>query len=53
MDKIIIIGGKGSAVAIAEQIYDTQMKTHEIEFLGFAFDDESSELMDKQLNFVG
>lgn len=41
MDKIIILGGKGSAVAIAEQIYDTQIKTGNIEFLGFAFDDEA------------
>ena len=41
MDKIIIIGGKGSAVAIAEQIYDTQSKIGSVEFLGFAFDDES------------
>jgi len=39
--KIIIIGGKGSAVVIAEQIYDAQQKTNNIEFLGFAFDDES------------
>lgn len=41
MDKIIIIGGKGSAVTVAEQIYDTQLKKGNIEFLGFAFDDES------------
>lgn len=41
MEKIIIIGGKGSAVTIAEQIYDTQIKTHNVEFLGFAFDDEA------------
>lgn len=40
-DKIIIIGGKGSAVVIAEQIYDTQIKTGQVEFLGFAFDDEA------------
>jgi len=39
--KIIIIGGKGSAVVIAEQIYDAQQKTNDVEFLGFAFDDES------------
>jgi len=39
--KIIVIGGKGSAVVIAEQIYDTQLKTGEVEFLGFAFDDEA------------
>lgn len=41
MDKIIIIGGKGSAVVIAEQIYDTQKKMGTVEFLGFAFDDEN------------
>lgn len=41
MDKIVIIGGKGSAVVIAEQIYDTQKKTGTVELLGFAFDDES------------
>lgn len=41
MDKIIVIGGKGSAVVIAEQIYDAQQKTKQVEFLGFAFDDES------------
>lgn len=39
MDKIIVIGGKGSAVVIAEQIYDTQIKTGQVELLGFAFDD--------------
>lgn len=41
MDKIIMIGGKGSAVVVAEQIYDTQVKTGNVEFLGYAFDDES------------
>lgn len=41
MEKIIIIGGKGSAVTIAEQIYDTQIKEKNVEFLGFAFDDEA------------
>lgn len=41
MDKVIIIGGKGSAVVVGEQIYDAQQKTSEVEFLGFAFDDES------------
>ncbi len=40
MEKIIIIGGKGSAVVIAEQIYSTQMVTGNVEFLGFAFDDK-------------
>ena len=42
MDKVIIIGGKGTAVMIAEQIYDAQHRFGaKIEFLGFAFDDES------------
>lgn len=41
MDKIIIIGGKGAAVVLANQIYDTQINTDQVEFLGFAFDDES------------
>lgn len=40
MDKIVMIGGKGSAVVIAEQIYDSQRKFGNVEFLGFAFDDE-------------
>lgn len=39
MDKIIILGGKGSAVVVAEQIYSTQMAAGNVEFLGFAFDD--------------
>ena len=41
MDKIIIIGGKGSAVVIAEQIVDTSRVNKNVEFLGFAFDDEA------------
>jgi len=42
MTKIIIIGGKGTAVIIAEQIYDAIHKYNQkIEFLGFAFDDET------------
>lgn len=40
-EKIIVIGGKGAAVVIAEQIYDTQIVTGRYEFLGFAFDDEA------------
>ena len=40
-DKIIIIGGKGSAVVIAEQILDAQGRGANTEFLGFAFDDDS------------
>lgn len=40
--KVIIIGGKGTALVVAEQIYDAQQKHNsQIEFLGFAFDDES------------
>lgn len=41
MDKIVVIGGKGSAVVIAEQIWDAQERIGDVEFLGFAFDDES------------
>lgn len=42
MDKVIIIGGKGTAVIIAEQIYDAINKYNQnIDFLGFAFDDET------------
>lgn len=41
MEKVIIIGGKGSAVVVAEQLYDMQIKTGKVEFLGFAFDDET------------
>lgn len=37
--KVIIIGGKGGAVVVAEQIYDAQKKGADMEFLGFAFDD--------------
>ena len=38
--RVIIIGGKGTAVVIAEQIYDAQVKFGmNIEILGFAFDD--------------
>lgn len=37
--KVIIIGGKGGALVIAEQIYDAQLKGANVEFLGFAFDD--------------
>ncbi len=41
MEKVIIIGGKGSAVVAAEQIYDAQKRFGSpVEFLGFAFDDE-------------
>lgn len=39
--KIIIIGGRGSAVVIGEQIYDAQQKGAPYEFLGYAFDDET------------
>jgi sugar O-acyltransferase (sialic acid O-acetyltransferase NeuD family) len=42
MEKVIIFGGKGTAVVVAEQIYDAQIKHNsKIEFLGFAFDDDS------------
>lgn len=40
--KIIILGGKGTAVNISEGIYDAQNRFGEkVEFLGFAFDDET------------
>lgn len=39
MDKIIVIGGRGSGLLIGEQIYDAQMRGANVEFLGFAFDD--------------
>lgn len=39
-EKVIIIGGKGTAVVIAEQIYDACVRFGtSIEVLGFAFDD--------------
>lgn len=42
MKKIIIIGGKGTAVVIAEQIKNAITKCGmDLEILGFAFDDES------------
>lgn len=40
-EKIIIIGGKGSAIVVADQIFDAQNKGSAVEFLGFAFDDLS------------
>ena len=39
--KFIIIGGRGSAVVIGEQIYDAQLKGEPVELLGYAFDDET------------
>jgi len=42
MKKIIIIGGKGTAVVIAEQMIDSVVRFNvDLEVLGFAFDDES------------
>lgn len=39
-EKVVIIGGKGTAVVIAEQIYDAHHRFGvDIEVLGFAFDD--------------
>ena len=39
-EKVVIIGGKGTAVVIAEQIYDAHERFGmDIEVLGFAFDD--------------
>jgi acetyltransferase EpsM len=43
MEKVILIGGKGTAIVVAEQIYDAQIKHNaQLEFLGFAFDDLSN-----------
>lgn len=41
MDKIVVIGGKGAAVVIAEQIVSASKVDSNVEFLGFAFDDEA------------
>lgn len=39
-EKVVIIGGKGTAVVIAEQIYDAHARFgKDIEVIGFAFDD--------------
>lgn len=41
-NKVVIFGGKGTAVLVAEQIYDAQHRFGcDIEVLGFAFDDEA------------
>lgn len=40
--KVIILGGKGTAVVVAEQIHDSYINFNKkFEFIGFAFDDES------------
>lgn len=39
--KIIVLGGKGSAIVVADQIFDAQNIGGDVEFLGFAFDDLS------------
>lgn len=36
---MIVLGGKGAAVVVAEQILDAQLKGADIELLGLAFDD--------------
>jgi len=42
MEKIIIIGGRGTAIVIAEQIYDAQTRFNQkIEVIGLALDDLS------------
>ena len=39
-DKIVILGGRGTAVVVAEQIHDAYSRFGlRVEFLGFAFDD--------------
>jgi len=41
--KVIILGGLGTAINIAEGLYDAQHKHNApVEFIGFAFDDEKS-----------
>lgn len=37
--KVVIIGGKGAAVVVAEQIHDASLKGTDTDLLGFAFDD--------------
>ena len=40
MKKVVIIGGKGTAVVVAEQMQDAiERYNYEVEILGFAFDD--------------
>lgn len=40
--KVIVMGGKGTAVNVAEGIYEAEHRYNEpVEILGFAFDDES------------
>lgn len=42
MEKIIIIGGRGTAIVIADQIYDAQCRCNaKVEMLGLALDDLS------------
>lgn len=41
MEKIVIIGGKGSALVVAEQIEDARKRGAKVELLGLAFDDDS------------
>lgn len=43
MEKIVIIGGRGTAIVVADQIYDAQKRFGaEIEVLGLALDDHSN-----------
>ncbi len=37
--KIIVIGGKGTAVVVAEHVHDAGTRGAAVEFIGFAFDD--------------
>lgn len=42
MDKIIVIGGKGTAICLAEQIVDARLRYGlNVEFIGFCIDDKS------------
>ena len=49
--KVVVIGGKGTAVVIAEQIYDANVRFGvEIEVLGFAFDGKYIRIRDKTIS---
>lgn len=39
--KVVVIGGKGAAVVVAEQIHDASLRGADVEFIGYAFDDPS------------
>ena len=37
--KVVVLGGKGTAVVVAEHIHDANLRGADIELLGYAFDD--------------